>query len=172
MLPAVERRFSCNQYCLHQSLTVTAGSWYRVLVLWGRQEWMQQLYGFGYRSGSSCIPPAAYSIQVHTYCLRTERKWSEQREYVLAWSCCLIYTGCFQNIRNHCRRYFVHTHTHIHIHKIRIKGFLAAVNLNYSSFYFGRRGTLLVTQLVKALRYKPEGRGFDSWRSYWNFSLT
>jgi hypothetical protein len=29
------------------------------------------------------------------------------------------------------------------------------------------RGTLLVAQLVGALRYKPEGRGFD-----WNFSLT
>jgi hypothetical protein len=29
-----------------------------------------------------------------------------------------------------------------------------------------------VAQLVEALRYKPEGRGFDfRWR-YWNFSLT
>jgi len=26
----------------------------------------------------------------------------------------------------------------------------------------GNRGTLLVAQLVEALRYKPEGRGFDS----------
>jgi hypothetical protein len=32
-------------------------------------------------------------------------------------------------------------------------------------------GTLLVAQLVEALRYKPEGRGFDS-RCYWNFSST
>jgi hypothetical protein len=32
-------------------------------------------------------------------------------------------------------------------------------------------GTLLVAKLVEALRYKPEGRGFDSpWRQ-WNFSL-
>ena len=32
----------------------------------------------------------------------------------------------------------------------------------------GRRGT----RLVEALRYKPEGRGFDSRLSHWNFSLT
>jgi hypothetical protein len=29
-----------------------------------------------------------------------------------------------------------------------------------------------VTQSVKALRYKPEGRGFDSRWCHWNFSLT
>ena len=29
-----------------------------------------------------------------------------------------------------------------------------------------------VAQLVEALRYKAEGRGFDSRWSYWNFSLT
>ena len=29
-----------------------------------------------------------------------------------------------------------------------------------------------VTQLVDALRYKPEGRGFDSRWCHWNFSLT
>jgi hypothetical protein len=33
-------------------------------------------------------------------------------------------------------------------------------------------GTLLVAQLVEALRYKPEGRGFDSRRCPLNFSLT
>jgi hypothetical protein len=33
-------------------------------------------------------------------------------------------------------------------------------------------GTLLVAQLVVALRYKPEGRGFDSRWCHWNFSLT
>jgi hypothetical protein len=32
--------------------------------------------------------------------------------------------------------------------------------------------TLLVAQLVEALRYKPEGRGFDSRWCLWNFSLT
>jgi hypothetical protein len=26
--------------------------------------------------------------------------------------------------------------------------------------------------VVKALRYKPEGRGFDSRLCYWNFSVT
>ena len=29
-----------------------------------------------------------------------------------------------------------------------------------------------VTQLLEALRYKPEGRGFDSRRCHCNFSLT
>ena len=29
-----------------------------------------------------------------------------------------------------------------------------------------------VAQLVEALRYKPEGRGFDSQWFHWNFSLT
>jgi hypothetical protein len=29
-----------------------------------------------------------------------------------------------------------------------------------------------VAQLVKAPRYKPEGRGFDSRWCHWNFSLT
>jgi hypothetical protein len=33
-------------------------------------------------------------------------------------------------------------------------------------------GTLLVAQLVEALLYKPEGRGFDSRWCHWNFSLT
>jgi len=33
-------------------------------------------------------------------------------------------------------------------------------------------GTLLVAQLVEALRYKPEGRGFDSRWRHWIFSLT
>jgi len=28
-----------------------------------------------------------------------------------------------------------------------------------------------VAQLVKALRYKPEGRGFDSRRCHWNFFI-
>jgi hypothetical protein len=32
-------------------------------------------------------------------------------------------------------------------------------------------GTLLVAQLVEALRYKSEGRAFDSRWCYWNFSL-
>jgi hypothetical protein len=34
------------------------------------------------------------------------------------------------------------------------------------------RGTLLAAQLVEALRYKPEGRGFYSRLCHWNFSLT
>jgi hypothetical protein len=33
-------------------------------------------------------------------------------------------------------------------------------------------GKLLVAQLVEALRYKPEHRGFDSRCCRWNFSLT
>jgi hypothetical protein len=33
-------------------------------------------------------------------------------------------------------------------------------------------GTLLVVQLVEALRHKPEGRDFDSRMCHWNSSLT
>jgi hypothetical protein len=33
-------------------------------------------------------------------------------------------------------------------------------------------GTLLVAQLVEALRYKPEGRGFDFRWCHWIFLLT
>jgi hypothetical protein len=29
-----------------------------------------------------------------------------------------------------------------------------------------------LAQLVEAMRYKPEGRGFDSRWSHWNFSVT
>jgi hypothetical protein len=32
-------------------------------------------------------------------------------------------------------------------------------------------GTLLVAQLVEALHYKPESRGFDSRWCHWNFPL-
>jgi len=28
-----------------------------------------------------------------------------------------------------------------------------------------------MAQLVETLRYKPEGRGFDSWRDHYNFPL-
>ena len=34
------------------------------------------------------------------------------------------------------------------------------------------KGGHAVAQLVEALRYKPEGRGFDSRWCHWNFSLT
>jgi len=44
---------------------------------------------------------------------------------------------------------YTHTHTHTHTH------------MGYA-----------VAQLVEALRYKPEGRGFDSRWCQWDFSLT
>ena len=31
---------------------------------------------------------------------------------------------------------------------------------------------IAVAQLVKTVRYKPEGRGFDSRWCHWNFSMT
>ena len=53
------------------------------------------------------------------------------------------------------------------------------VKLNYSKcalvwFYFVIVVTMghAVAQLVEALRYKSEGRGFDSRWCHWNFSLT
>jgi hypothetical protein len=38
--------------------------------------------------------------------------------------------------------------------------------------YFANGSTLLVAQLVEALRYNPEGRGIDSRWYHWNFLLT
>jgi hypothetical protein len=58
-------------------------------------------------------------------------------------------------------------HTEIGKHNFR------KFQFNYYFFpYYCSRGTLLVAQLVEALRYKPEGRGFDSRWCHWNFSLT
>jgi hypothetical protein len=45
------------------------------------------------------------------------------------------------------------------------------MNINLLIIYF-IRGTLLVAQLVEALRYKPEGRGIDSRLFHRNFLLT
>ena len=42
--------------------------------------------------------------------------------------------------------------------------------LNYYHYHFTKG--YAVAQLVEALRYKPEGRGFDSRWSHWNFSVT
>ena len=42
---------------------------------------------------------------------------------------------------------------------------------NYFNNLFSKTGHT-VAQLVEALRYKPEGRGFDSHWCHWNFSLT
>jgi hypothetical protein len=42
-------------------------------------------------------------------------------------------------------------------------------NFSYASMYLWRNA---VAQLVEALRYKPEGRGFDSWWCHWNILLT
>jgi hypothetical protein len=42
------------------------------------------------------------------------------------------------------------------------------INLSYCYIW----STLLVAQLVEALRYKPEGHGFDSQWFHRNFSLT
>ena len=30
----------------------------------------------------------------------------------------------------------------------------------------------MAAQFVETLRYKPKGRGFDSWWCHWNFLLT
>jgi len=43
---------------------------------------------------------------------------------------------------------------------------------NYLLQVYGtHQGTLLVAQFVEALRYKSEGRGFDSRWCHWNFFI-
>jgi len=41
-----------------------------------------------------------------------------------------------------------------------------SMNIKFKNFF------LAVAQFVEVLRYKPGGRGFDSRRFHWNFSLT
>ena len=44
---------------------------------------------------------------------------------------------------------------------------------NKRDYYsYGEHEGYAVAQLVEALRYKPEGRGFESRWCHWNFSLT
>jgi hypothetical protein len=38
--------------------------------------------------------------------------------------------------------------------------------------HYLNKGGHAVAQLVQALHYKPEGRGFNSWWCHWKFSLT
>ena len=49
-----------------------------------------------------------------------------------------------------------------------LKRFLLSDSFYNSEEYFRARGSLV----VKALRYKPAGRGFDSRWCHWNFSVT
>jgi hypothetical protein len=44
--------------------------------------------------------------------------------------------------------------------------------IGYNALFFGTNLGHAVAQLFEALRYKPEGRGFDSRWSHWIFSLT
>jgi hypothetical protein len=55
----------------------------------------------------------------------------------------------------------------------RLSCILTSIDVLHNASYNRYVGcTLLVAQLVEALRYKPEGRGIDSRWCHWNFSLT
>ena len=53
---------------------------------------------------------------------------------------------------------------------------MLTVTVKITTMYYGKGyrscSGHAVAQLVEALRYKPEGRGFDSRWCHWNFSLT
>ena len=52
------------------------------------------------------------------------------------------------------------------------EGFAISTHLSFFiSFFHSYSEGYAVEQLVEALRYKPEGRGFDSRWCHWNFSL-
>ena len=53
---------------------------------------------------------------------------------------------------------------------LKITGEDKKTKINVPTLY--KKGTLLVAQLVEALLYKPEVRGFDSRLCHWTFSLT
>jgi hypothetical protein len=48
---------------------------------------------------------------------------------------------------------------------------LNVIGHNNNLLHLQTVGRYAVAQLVEALRYKPEGRGFDSRWCHWNFSL-
>jgi hypothetical protein len=67
----------------------------------------------------------------------------------------------------------------MHVHKTTMLDAqaecLRAESTNFNTLNFNTtvsKGGYAVAQLVEALRYKPEGRGFDSRRSHWYFSVT
>ena len=45
-------------------------------------------------------------------------------------------------------------------------------NYNYNNYKYQEVMGYAVAQLIEALRYKPEGRGFDPQWCHWNVSLT
>ena len=50
--------------------------------------------------------------------------------------------------------------------------YLKEITLRFFKCPLYKLGRRTVAHLVEALRYKPEGRGFDSRLCHWNFSLT
>jgi hypothetical protein len=54
--------------------------------------------------------------------------------------------------------------------KINLKDY--GVNRSILKYILQKKWGYAVAQLVEALRYKPEGRWFDSRWSHWNFSVT
>jgi len=53
-------------------------------------------------------------------------------------------------------------HFHVVIREFTTNALLSYICFNLKKYVTEQGGTLLVAQLVEALRYKPEGRGFDS----------
>ena len=61
---------------------------------------------------------------------------------------------------------YIYIYTYIYIYRI-----YTYIYITIGTYYFFRWGHA-VAQMVKALRHKSEGRGFDSRWCHWNFSLT
>ena len=93
---------------------------------------------------------------------------------------------CSLQTKHHCSTWMVIWHTqHItksYSRKFSTNNFICILyiltyivnhifKVNILHLYIGSVGTT-VAQLVEALRYKSEGRGFDSRWCHWNFSLT
>jgi hypothetical protein len=54
----------------------------------------------------------------------------------------------------------------------KVEACYRSVKNRFHSFLLHEKVGYAVAQLVEALRYKPESRGFDSGWSHWNFSVT
>ena len=118
--------------------------WFRPNVLWLRSQWPRVLM-----RGSAVVRLLGLSLRILPW----------------AWLFCLLWTLCVA-MEKSLRRADQSSRGFL-----LILVSLGVISCNNNPILLKRVGYELA-QLVVALRYKSEGRGFDSWWCHWNLSLT
>ena len=81
-----------------------------------------------------------------------------------------------KNVQNYVDLKYITKKVWTEIALVRICSSAVSINFNFETAVINvhiiSHGRTAVAQLVEALRYKSEGRGFDSRWCHWNFSLT